>query len=370
MDNIYILQRIKEIEEEIHRTQKNKATEYHLGVLKAKMAQLRRQLYAPSGKGKASGFGIRKEGDATSVFIGFPSVGKSTILNELTNAKSEIGTYEFTTLKTIPGMLKYKDASIQMLDIPGIISGASLGKGRGREVLSIVRASDLLIIVLDAKHMDKYKIIINELHIAGIRINMERPRIYIKKTNSGGLLVHASKRFLKHISKEEVKAVLRTYGYTNSMVTLNGNMSIDDIIDALEKNRVYTKGLVVVNKIDTVKSSEIKQLKERLEKLGVRDYVFVSGEKSTGIQELKQKIYSVLHFIRVYTKNKRGETTDKPLILTLGDTIRVMCEQIHRDFVKNFRYSLIWGASVKYPGQRVGLEHKLKDGDIVKIVVK
>ena len=159
MDKEAILRRIKEIEDEIRRTQKNKATEYHLGVLKAKIAQLRRQLYSSSGK-KGVGFAVKKEGDATAVFIGYPSVGKSTLLNRLTNAKSEVGAYQFTTLTVVPGMLKYKGASIQLLDIPGIISGAHMGKGRGREILSVVRAADLLIIVLDAMDVKRLEDIV------------------------------------------------------------------------------------------------------------------------------------------------------------------------------------------------------------------
>src|SRR3989338_2561119 len=120
-------EKIKEIEQEILKTQKNKATEYHLGVLKAKIAKLRKSMYAPSGTGGGGGFDLRKEGDATVVLIGFPSVGKSTLLNKMTNAKSEVAAYEFTTLTCIPGMMKYKDANIQLLDLPGIIKGAMEG---------------------------------------------------------------------------------------------------------------------------------------------------------------------------------------------------------------------------------------------------
>ena len=370
MDNEHILQRIKELEDEIHRTQKNKATEYHLGVLKAKIAQLRRQLYAPSGRKGPSGFGIKKKGDGTAVFIGFPSVGKSTLLNRLTNAKSEIGAYEFTTLETIPGMLKYKDALIQLLDIPGIIVGAHSGKGRGKEVLSIVRASDLLIIVLDVKHPEQYTDIINELRMAGIRINEKKPRVYIKRTVAGGLLVNTAKRFLKNISEEEIKAVLRTYGYTNAIITLSEVLTVDKLIDALEKNRVYVKGLVVVNKIDEANEKEIKKAKEFLRKERISPTVFVSGNTGENIDKLKEEIYNTLGFIRVYTKNKLGEVAEKPLILRKGDTIKTMCEHIHRDFVKNFKYAMVWGKSAKHEGQRVGLSHKLADKDIVRIVVK
>ena len=65
---------------------------------------------------------------------GFPSVGKSSLLTLLTGTESEAAAYEFTTLTCIPGVIHYNDSKIQLLDLPGIIEGASQGKGRGRQV--------------------------------------------------------------------------------------------------------------------------------------------------------------------------------------------------------------------------------------------
>ena len=62
------------------------------------------------------------------------SVGKSTLLTMLTGTHSEAASYEFTTLTCIPGIIHYNDTKIQLLDLPGIIEGASEGKGRGRQV--------------------------------------------------------------------------------------------------------------------------------------------------------------------------------------------------------------------------------------------
>ena len=80
-----------------------------------------------------SGFEVGRYGHGRVALIGFPSVGKSTLLTTLTGTDSESAAYEFTTLTCIPGVIHYKDARIQLLDLPGIIEGASEGKGRGRE---------------------------------------------------------------------------------------------------------------------------------------------------------------------------------------------------------------------------------------------
>ncbi|ELU44466.1 ferrous iron transport domain-containing protein [Rhizoctonia solani AG-1 IA] len=97
------------------------ATEYHLGLLKAKLARYRAQLLEPTSKGGKPGE------DARVALIGFPSVGKSTLLSLTTKTASEAASYEFTTLTAIPGVLEYEGVRIQLLDLPGIVEGASQG---------------------------------------------------------------------------------------------------------------------------------------------------------------------------------------------------------------------------------------------------
>ena len=98
-----IVEKIKDIEKEMARTQINKATMSHLCSLRAKLAKLRTELLAPPKAGSAAGegFDVEKQGDARVALIGFPSVGKSTILSTFTTTKSESASYEFTTLTCV-----------------------------------------------------------------------------------------------------------------------------------------------------------------------------------------------------------------------------------------------------------------------------
>eukprot|EP00755_Sulcionema_specki_P002759 Sspe_Gene.119157::Locus_114335_Transcript_1_1_Confidence_1.000_Length_391::g.119157::m.119157/K06944/K06944; uncharacterized protein len=105
-----ILEQIKEIESEMNRTQKNKATEGHLGRLKGKLARLRSQLIAEaskdSGGAKGPSFEVKKSGDVRVSIVGFPSAGKSTLLGKVTKTESATAAYEFTTLTCIPGVIE------------------------------------------------------------------------------------------------------------------------------------------------------------------------------------------------------------------------------------------------------------------------
>src|SRR6266849_7028278 len=225
-----IPEKIKAIEDEIHKTQINKATEHHVGLLKAKMARLKRDMEENTQKrtlstgGGASGFDIRKGGDATVILIGLPSVGKSTLLNRLTNAKSKVAAYAFTTLTVVPGILRLNGADIQILDLPGIISGASSGRGRGRRVLSVARNADLVLLVLDVFQPGQVQVLKRELHEMGIRIDQKPPDVVITRGSKGGIALTTSVKLTK-LTPATIKGIVEAYGISNGGILIREDVT-------------------------------------------------------------------------------------------------------------------------------------------------
>ena len=358
-----IHEEIKRLEEEMRNTQLNKATEYHFGLIKARIAKLRdtfeRRQAAKKG---GEGFFVKKSGDASVVLLGFPSVGKSTLLNKLTNAKSEVAAYEFTTLTVIPGVLEHKKAKIQILDVPGILQGAAAGRGRGKEVLAMVRSCDLILMIIDALHPEHYPTIVKEIFDCGIRLNQKKPDVKITKKMRGGIGIGATVPL--SMSRETIKSILNEFKLNNADILIRSKIDIDQLIDCIEGNRSYIKGVAVLAKADLIDEKEIQRIKKEF-----NPKLFISAEQNKGLEELKDLIYSELGFINIYLKevNKKADL-EEPMIVRKGITLKGICERIHRDLVKKFRYARIWGKSVKFDGQIIKkLDKELMDGDVVEV---
>jgi len=362
-----IEEQIKEIEDELAKTQYNKKTQHHIGKLKAKMARLKDEAELRRSKGpKTAGYAVRKSGHATIALVGFPSVGKSTLLNKLTNAQSEVAAYHFTTLTVVPGLMEYRGAKIQVLDLPGLIKDASKGKGRGREVLSVVRSADMILLMLDVFETN-IQVLVDELRTANLRLNQTPPDIVIAKKNRGGITVNFTAK-QSVLDEDLVVDMMNEYGHINADIVIRDNIDEDELIDYISGNRLYIPAVVAINKTDLVTKEYLKHIEKRLKGWKL---VPIAAERGTGLEELREAIYEALRFIRIYMK-PQGKDADlvEPLVIKDGSDIGMVCDSIHRDFKRNFRYAQIWGKSAKFPGQIVGLDHKVADQDIVTIIVK
>ena len=261
---------------------------------------------------------------------------------------------------------KYKGARIQIIDLPGIIEGGAAGKGRGREVFAAVRDVDLIVILLDVRRPDHLTKIFDELWKANIRLDQTPARIKIIHRNFGGINISG---FRYGLVDEEIANIFRAYRIPNADVYLpnDPNLTIDQIIDAVANNRRYIPSLIVVNKMDLADEGELRRLENQIG----RKIVPISAELGQGIDELKEIIVEKVGLMRIFLQKpgQKAELED-PMIVPKDSTVEDICMKLHRRFKHDFRYANIWGSSAKFPGQKVGLRHVLRDADIVRIVLE
>ena len=148
--------------------------------------------------------------------IGLPNAGKSTLLSRLTNATPEVGDYPFTTLTPSLGVMPEGDRSIVIADIPGIIEGASRGKGLGLKFLRHIERTEMLLWVIDASSGDvlrDYGILLTELCLYREDVGRRERVIVLNKIDKIGPEDVAGKEEALRKKGEEVIPVSATLGW-------------------------------------------------------------------------------------------------------------------------------------------------------------
>lgn len=354
--------KINELEDLIANSQYNKRTQKAIGMYKAQLAKLKEKAASSKSSGSMDGFSVRKTGDGTVVLLGFPSVGKSTLLNGLTNAESEVGAYAFTTLTVVPGILEYKYAKIQVLDVPGVVYGAASGRGRGTEVFAVLRSSDLILILIDVHHPEHYDALLREIYESGIRINKVPPDVKIKKTAKDGIRISKTLR-LTHLDDDTIKGIFNTFKISNADVIIRSDITDDELIDCIEANKKYVPAITILNKVDSVSKDQAEKIAKK-----VHADLLISAQKKEHLDELKELIFKKLNIIRIYMKEPgKNADMDVPMIAFRNYTVQDICNKLHKDFVSRFKFCRIWGKSAKFPGQKLSLKHVLQDEDVLEL---
>ena len=304
---------------------------------------------------KGKSMSVKKEGAAQVVIISLPNAGKSTLLAKLTNAKPEIAPYEFTTTKPEIGVMDYFGVKIQIVEIPAFYDGFA-HKGNGPSYFGVIRNADLVIILLDlTKDTDEQiSLIKKEFEEAKIKLNKKKPNIKIEKTEAKGIRIIGGELFEGKI--EELKALLKSKKLFNVSVRFFEKAKIEDIEELLQDGVAYLKGIMVFNKLD-ISKKKISGL-------------CISALTGENLETLKTEIWKKLGLIKVFTKSPGKPKEFPPVALKKGSTIRDLALNIHKEFVKKFKFARVWGKSVKFGGAHCGLDHKLCDDDVVEIHLK
>ena len=371
-------ERIKKLEEFLSLVPKHKATEKIVALNKSRLAKMKREFEDRRQKQKStqkiiSPFSIKKEGIQVILISSFqtPGVGKTSLLNYLTGAAEEkIG--KFTALPEI-GIYQYQKIRFQIVDMPAIMKGASEGVGNGKEILSQIRAADLLCFCIDLSRNieEQMDLLLYELSKADIRINQLPPPLTIEKTGANKIQVLYLTKEAKEMERleeitEEIKEIIYENGIRNGIVKIYGEITLDNIIDVLTPSVVYKKAIILGTKGDL---SHTQEVFENLRK-GYNDkfpiILGTSFQKEKVPNDFGEIILKFLNKIRIYTMSN-GIIAQQPLIMDENVTIKDVAIKIHRSFYESFDHAIVIREGERQKRKKVGVDYILNDNDIVEI---
>ncbi|MEA3441927.1 MAG: TGS domain-containing protein [Chloroflexota bacterium] len=278
----------------------------HAG-LRRKIAKFSQEAERKYATARRAGFYIKREGAGQVMLIGPPSSGKSQILVALTEALTTIAAYPFTTKTPLPGMMRFEDIQIQLVDTPPI------GYKEMRILLSnTLRGADLIAIVIDLSW---------------------EPLSQLEST-------------LRELGEARIEPLRKDIGEITP-----GN---------------YPKKMLIVGNKDDLEGSNNNWDILHYQYATIFPTISISAKEGNRLEELKKTIFELLDIIRVYTKSP-GSKVDlsDPMILKKDSTVEEAAEDIHKDIRAKLKYAVIWGSG-KYEGQRVGKRHVLQDRDIIE----
>lgn len=365
-------EKIKALEEFLSAVPKHKGTENIRLWARRRISELREEVEARNARrvGKGPRIFIERAGAGQIVLLGPPNSGKSSILARLTNASPDIAPYPFTTQLPIPGMLDYKDIQFQLIDTPPLLLDQPNSPVNNR-VIGLARNANAVALVIgldDVNAPSTLKRLVGFLAERGVVISKSRGLVRIKRDRSvNGVKVTGNGRLIG-FTEDDLRRLLSQYRVYNAIVEIEGDITLDDVEDALFTTRVYKPAVILLNKIDLPSANDMAAKIQREAPSDV-PVLLVSAVTGEGLERLGETLFNLLEVIRVYTKQPNKEPDPDPLVLEKGATVMDAARRIHKDLAKRFKYAKIWGPSAKYPGQRVGADHVLMDGDIIEVHV-
>merc|ERR1711973_971250 len=220
--------------------------------------------------------------------------------------------------------------------------------------------------VLDVlKPLGHKQIIEKELEGFLIRLNKTPPNIIFKKKDKGGVNLQTMVP-QSELDLDIVKNILAEYRIHNADIVFRCDATADEFIDVVEGNRTYVPCIYLLNKIDQISIEELDIITK------IPHCVPISAHHKWNYDALLEKMWEYLALVRIYTKPK-GQLPDysSPVVLNSSRcSVEDFCNKIHRTILKEFKYALVWGTSVKHQPQKVGKDHILNDEDVVQIVKK
>jgi small GTP-binding protein len=294
---------------------KHKGTEKMIGELRRKLAKLKSEAQGAKKGGPARGapvYHVEREGAGQIALVGPPNTGKSALLRRLTHAAPEVADYPFTTRLPTPGMMRFEDIQIQLVDLP------PLDAAHGETwVPQAVRVADAVLLVVDVSALDLLDEVENSVAL------LEKAKIALGARES------------------------LPYGY------------------------VAKPAVVIANKLDLPGAHE--DFDAFVELLGGRfPALAVSAESGEGLDALRRAAFKMLGVIRVYTKEP-GKKADlqAPYVLKAGATVADLAGRVHKEILQRLKHARVWsqapGQHAHVDGMMVQRDYRLADRDIVEL---
>lgn len=290
---------------------KHKGTEKLIGDLRRRLSKLRAASETKKSVSRhESAYHIDREGAGQVVLVGCANVGKSALINALTNASPEVADYPFTTWTPTPGMMPIDDIQVQIIDSPPLN-----GEFIEPELLNLIRRVDLVVVVLDLQSF---------------------PMDQLDET-------------LEILERHKIHPCHWRDRYPHA-----------------DRSYCFKPFILLANKCDDAQMEEdFEVLCELIDEEWLA--VPVSAQTGHNTEGFKQVVFDHLDIIRVYSKPP-GKDPDMsaPFVLKRGSTVEELAGKVHKDFIKNLKSARIWGSGA-FEGQLVARDHVLQDGDVVEL---
>lgn len=302
------------LEELIGTIPKHKGTDKLRADFRRRLSKLKSSAQGKKGSSRhASAYQIDREGAGQVVLVGAANVGKSALLDVLTNAAPEVGPAPYTTWQPTPGMMPLENVQIQLIDTPALNRDYV-----EPDLMDLIRRADLILLVVDLQ-TDPVTQLEDTLDL------LAEHRI-------------VPRQWQDRYSEEE------------------------------QRRLFFAPLLVLANKYDDEDADENFEI--FCELLGTEaDCPLLPVSTTTGrnLEQLKQAVFDRLEVVRVYSKPPGKEADfSAPFVLEQGSTVADFARKVHKDFYENLKSARIWGSAV-YDGQMVSRDHVLQEGDIVEL---
>ncbi len=287
---------------------KHKGTDHLKADLRRKLSKLKDTAAQKSKVRQVDVFHVPRSEAGQIVLLGTPNCGKSSIVAALTNAKVNVADFPFATGAPVPGMAKFEDVPIQLVDMPPITADY-VAPGQ----VGTYRNCDLIAIVIDLS--------------ADVAEQMQICMDFLESRN---LLIDGQT------------------GETDE----HGNF-------------LGKRAFCICTKSDIAKPDALQSLKQSCRR--PLEFVEISTTSGAGMDKLSATFFNLLGIIRIYAKPPgKKPDMDEPFTLPAGSTVMDLATAIHRELAEKLKFARIWGTGV-YDGQNAQRNHVLNDKDIIEL---